>query len=134
MKLKFTLTLLLLTLLGYSQISESNKLQNEAIELIMKKDYANSLSKINKAIAISQTNADYYYIRGNAYEKLTQIENAKADYLKAIQLNPKHGDATAKCAIMYGKQNNMERFCFYAKKACELGSSDACAMYSRFCK
>jgi Flp pilus assembly protein TadD len=86
MKLKFIISFLLISLVGYSQISESNKLKNEAIELLMNKEYSNSLIKINKAISLNQVNADYYYIRGNAYEKLMQVEKAKADYLKAIQL------------------------------------------------
>ncbi|WP_026978445.1 tetratricopeptide repeat protein [Flavobacterium tegetincola] len=133
MKSKLIILLLFFSFSLYSQKSEFTNLKDDAIKLLMNNDANGSLTKINQAININSQNADAYYIRGNVYEKKGLIEDAKKDYLKAIQLNPKHGDAMSKCAIMYGKQKDMINFCYYVKKACDLGSADACGMKNRFC-
>lgn len=134
MKLRLILYFLLSTLGVYSQSSEFNKLKDEALTSLINNNYDIALVKINNALSLNQTNADAYYIRGNIYERKQLVENAKKDYLKAIQINPKHIEAMSKCAIIYGKQKDMNSFCYYANKACELGSNDACGMYYKFCK
>ena len=134
MKLRLILFLLLLTLGAYSQNSEFNKLKDEALTALINNSHDVALVKINKALKLNQNNADAYYIRGNVYQKKQQIEAAKKDFLKAVQLNPKHIDALSKCAIIYGKENNMSQFCYYSKKACDYGGNDACGMYYKFCK
>lgn len=131
---KITLILfLLLNFIVYSQDKKYLTDRNEAINLIMIKEYDKALVKINSSLKLKENEADSYYIRGNIFQAKNLLEKAKTDYLKAIKLNPNHRDAMAKCAIIYGMQKDMNNFCYYAKKACSLGSQEACDMTKRFC-
>ncbi|WP_374552511.1 tetratricopeptide repeat protein [Flavobacterium sp.] len=133
--MKKIILLLILTycFTSYSQTNTFEKLKNEAFELLINKEYNKALIKINEAIKLNSNNADAFYCRGNINEAKNLLSSALSDYLKATKINPKHKDATSKCAIIYGKQKDMPNFCKYSKKACELGSDDACNMNNRFC-
>lgn len=110
-----------------------SKFHDNALTLLMNGDLDNALIDINKALEINPNKADSYYVRGNINQQKGNLNDALNDFLKAIDLNPKHSDATMKCAIVYGKQNNRNMSCIYMKKACDLGASDACSGYSKFC-
>ncbi len=110
-----------------------SKFHDNALTLLMNGDLDNALIDINKALEIDSGKANSYYVRGNIYQQKGNLDDALNDYLKAVDLNPEFIDAIMKCAIIYGKQNNRNMSCFYMKKACDLGVSDACSGYSKFC-
>jgi len=89
---------------------------------------------MNGSIRINPNNADSYYIRGLVSQTAFNLFYGKSDFEKALELNPNHVDALMKLAIIYGKDGKRELACQYFKKACNLGNSDACEGYSRFCK
>lgn len=110
-----------------------SKFHDNALTLLMNGDLDNALIDINKALEIRPNEADSYYVRGNINQQKGNLDDALDDFVMAIGFNPRHSDATMKCAIIYGKQNNRTMSCIYMKKACDLGVSEACSGYSRFC-
>lgn len=140
--MKNTLTIIILFLssfIGYSQENKS-KLQladgyhDQAVNILTNNgDLNKALDYINKAILNNPKNANGFYIKGNIIERTNGFASALQIYLKVLTINPKHIDATSKVAVCYGKLNNKTKFCIYAKKACDLGSIEACNMTERFC-
>ncbi len=96
---------------------------NNAITKLISNSLDEGLSDINKAIQLNPNFANSYYIRGNFYQRKRMYSNAINNYKKVLDINPRHIDATLRCAIIYGKQGNKSMSCIYLKKACELGSS-----------
>ena len=60
---------------------------------LQKQDYDNAFQIINRAIQSDPNNAQYYVIRGVLYENTKKLPEAKADYIKATQLDPKNASA-----------------------------------------
>ena len=52
-----------------------------------------ALSKINKTIAADPTNSNLYAVRGSIYDQQKKADLALADYMKAVELDPKNFDA-----------------------------------------
>ena len=110
-----------------------SKFHDNALTLLINGDLDNALIEINKALEINPKKADSYYVRGNIFQQKGYLNDALNDFLQAISLNPKHSEATMKCAIIYGKLNDRGMSCLYIRRACDLGVSDACSGYNRFC-
>jgi tetratricopeptide (TPR) repeat protein len=136
MKLIPTLIFIALTysISTYSQIkTQAEKSSDNAISLIISGNYASALEEINSAIKLNPNNANYFYVRGTAYQKLNELIKALNDYKQVLKLNPRHIDAIMKCGIVYGKLNDKSKACEYLKMACELGEPKACEGYYKFC-
>ena len=136
MKLIPTLIVIALTYsnLTYSQIkTQAEKSSDNAISLIMSGNCANALEEINTAIKLNPNNANYFYVRGTAYQKLNELIKALNDYKQALKLNPRHTDAILKCGIVYGKLNEKNKACEYFKLACTYGEPEGCKIASKFC-
>ena len=52
-----------------------------------------ALSKINKTIAADPSNSNLYAVRGSIYDQQKKPDLALADYMKAVELDPKNFDA-----------------------------------------
>ena len=52
-----------------------------------------ALSKINKTITADPTNSNLYAVRGSIYDQQKKADLALADYMKAVELDPKNFDA-----------------------------------------
>lgn len=50
---------------------------------------------------VKQTPADYFYLQGNIFFKLKEYQEAYAQYLEAIKINPQHGNAYNNLANLY---------------------------------
>jgi Flp pilus assembly protein TadD len=136
MKLIPTLIFIALTysISTYSQIkTQAEKSSDNAISLIISGNYANALEEINNAIKLNPNNANYFYVRGIAYQKSNELIKALNDYKQALKLNPRHIDAIMKCGIVYGKLNDENKACDYFKLACTYGDSEGCKITSKFC-
>ncbi len=53
----------------------------------------NAIAQINKAISVDPNNAAYYRTRGYIYKAIKKRQEAKDDFLKAIELKPDYYDA-----------------------------------------
>jgi len=60
-----------------------------------------ALTNLNTGITNDSTNAVLYFARGTVYENLKDYENAVADYIKAIELNPDYYDAAFNLGAYY---------------------------------
>ena len=54
------------------------------MEFVENLKYEDAIVQFTSAIGLEPSNPDYYYARGQAYEKLLKYAEAKADYEKAI--------------------------------------------------
>ncbi|PCJ59203.1 MAG: hypothetical protein COA79_10915 [Planctomycetota bacterium] len=61
-------------------------------------DYEESLSDSNKSIDLDSENPDSYFQRGLINEEIGKIDEAKADYLKTLSINPTHDGAKNRLA------------------------------------
>lgn len=66
---------------------------------LQKKDYANAFKAIEEAITIDPNNAVLYCVRGVIYENDEKREEARADYKKAVEIDPESSQAN----YLYGK-------------------------------
>ena len=127
--------------LGYDvkdQISDYNK----AIELdpeyagayynrgslkIDLKDYKGAIADFNKTIELDSEYWQAYINRGIAYDELKIYDKAIANYTKSIEINPNIQHA------YFNRANSCRDsglpFCADYKKACNLGSDEACEAY-----
>lgn len=107
---------------------------NRGLSYLMLNQLDKAEEDFNKSIKYNSTFSNSYYLRGNIYQRRGDFYSAISDFEKAIKLNPNNPDSYMKCAILYGKRGNRQKSCEYMKRACELGSYDACSGYSRFCE
>ena len=135
--IKFTLYVFLLVgyQLTFSQTKNTASIHNDnAIIYIMASNFSRAIDEINIAIRLDSSNADYYYIRGTAYQKMNEIIKALNDFKKTISINKKHTDAIMKCGIIYGKLNDKNKSCYYFNQACVYGENEGCKVVSKFCE
>ena len=113
---------------------QANSYHDQALTLLIeKRDLPIALNLINRAIELNPENANSHYVKGNVYQLQGNLTSAISSYKDAIHLKPDFTDAIMKCAICYGKLNDMSNFCLYARKACDMGNTDACNGLTRFC-
>jgi tetratricopeptide (TPR) repeat protein len=111
----------------------AQKSNDNAIDLIMVGKYKDALVEINRALKIDPNNANYYYIRGNAYQGLNELTKAIDNYKLTLVKNPRHTDAIMKCGIVYGKLNDKKSACKYFILACNYGEQKGCEISNKFC-
>jgi len=59
-------------------------------------------SRLNEPLAPSESiPADYFYFHGNVFFKLKKYQEAHAQYIKAIKIDPNHGNAYNNLANLY---------------------------------
>ena len=68
---------------------------NKAVEAYNNSQWVVAINCVNNALETTYYNADVYYIRGYAYEKLGYFRDAKRDYRKA----KKYGNVYAESAL-----------------------------------
>jgi tetratricopeptide (TPR) repeat protein len=68
-----------------------------------------ALEKFTQAIDLDATRPEFYFIRATAYEKSEDLKNIKADYEKAIQINPDFAPAiTAYAEFLYDNYEKVD--------------------------
>jgi tetratricopeptide (TPR) repeat protein len=78
------------------------------MELIESLKYEDAIVQFTTALAIEPSNPDFYYARGQAYDKLLKYKEAKSDYEKAIVFDPKNIDAIISLGAVNNKTGNFE--------------------------
>ncbi len=76
-----------------------------------------ALDDINKAIAIKIDFKDAFLQRGLLYDLLGKTENARLDYERVLELDPKNARAYTNLGTYYGQQGNYSKAIDYFKKA-----------------
>lgn len=63
-----------------------------------------AIESLNQAIARDQGNANLYFARGYNYDKLGDVEKAKNDYKKSIEIKPDYFDPNYNLGALYFNQ------------------------------
>jgi serine/threonine protein kinase/Leucine-rich repeat (LRR) protein len=66
---------------------------DQAQALIEKQQFADALEKIDYAVELNPTEAEYHYLKGNILEDLSRLAEARQAYAEALRLNPSHAFA-----------------------------------------
>jgi len=92
-KRKFFLVIMiaLITLCTFGQ--NAKKYYKAGTEFVENLKYEDAIVEFTGAIGLDPRNPDYYYTRGQVYEKLSKLSEAKADYEKTLVFSPKDVDA-----------------------------------------
>lgn len=106
---------------------------NRALSYLLNNSFKEAKVDINKALEFNSEKAELYYIRANINIKLGEMYSVIDDLKRVIEINPNFIDGYLKLAVIYGQKGDKSSACFYFKKACDIGSAEACDGYSQFC-
>ncbi len=80
--------------------------QSVAKSLIRRREFTNALERIDYAIALDDSNADFYNTKGNIYQGLLDFDKAYAQYKLAYEMDPTHKFAQINSATTAGIVSN----------------------------
>ncbi len=78
------------------------------MEFVDNLKYDDAIVQFTSAIGLEPSNPDYYYARGQAYEKLSKYAEAKADFEKTLVFAPKDVDAMISLGAVAIRLGNYE--------------------------
>ena len=87
----FIATMILVAVSAFGQ--SAKKSYKAGMEFVDNLKYDDAIVQFTSAIGLEPSNPDYYYVRGQAYEKLSKYAEAKADFEKTLVFAPKDVDA-----------------------------------------
>lgn len=128
-----SITILLFSLGSFGQ--NGKKYYKAGMEFFDGLKYEDAIAQFTSAIGIEPSNADYYLIRGKAYELLKKYDDARADYEKAMVFGPKDADAIIRMGAVANRTGRFDealsllnRATSLAKREHELYSEKVIAM------
>jgi tetratricopeptide (TPR) repeat protein len=86
----------------------AKKSYKAGMEFVDNLKYDDAIVQFTSAIGLEPSNPDYYYVRGQVYEKLSKFSEAKADYEKTLVFSPKDVDAMVSLGAVNNKLGNYE--------------------------
>ncbi len=89
------------------------------------KRWLEALNEFNKMMDLDQKDAEAYYSRAVAFDKLGKHKPAIADINKAIKFNPKHAMSYYVRGVIFGKMCNYDEAIADLDKALDLDQKDA---------
>ena len=92
------------------------------------------LTDLNQVIAQAPTFAFAYYNRANLYAKTGDVERAKQDYTKAIELNPLFAESYFNRGLLYYSEGKVKEGTRDLSRAGELGLYKAYSLIKRMNK
>jgi tetratricopeptide (TPR) repeat protein len=98
----------------YQYADKANRLNDEAVELINRKNFDKALQKLDEAIAEASDRPVLHYHRGLCLAKTNRFEESLAAFERAVQLDPKAADAH------YGKGEVLKRLKRYKEAVAAL--------------
>jgi tetratricopeptide (TPR) repeat protein len=113
-----------------SQLPESQKKGDRAMELFRDEKWEDAVREFSEGIIEDQTNPMLYYYRGIAQEKNGNTEAAMADYQKTIELKPDFVLPYSRTGKLYARQKNYEIASEFYKRSMELGDQDITTLYN----
>ena len=100
---------------------KAEKLYNEGIKLIDKKDYSNALMKFDAAIFEKPEFEKAYYNRGSVKYELKDYAGAIVDFNKTIEINPNYAYAYRNRSEAYYKMKDYDKAWVDVHKVEQLG-------------
>jgi len=99
----------MMILMVISAIGQSARKSYKAgMEFVDNLKYNDAVVQFTSAINLEPSNPDYYYARGQVYEKLLKYAEAKADYEKTLVFSPKNVNAMICIGAVCNKLGNYE--------------------------
>ena len=99
-------TIILVAVSAFGQ--SARKSYKAGTEFVENLKYDDAIVQFSSAIGLEPSNPDYYYARGQAYEKLSKFADAKADFEKSLVFAPKSVDAMISLGEVCNKMGNYE--------------------------
>ena len=94
MKKRVFLIATMMTLIAVCAFGQSARKSYKAgMEFVDNLKYDDAVVQFSSAISLEPSNPEYYYARGQAYEKLSKYVEAKGDFEKTLVFSPKDVDA-----------------------------------------
>ena len=94
MKKRVFLIATMMTLIAVCVFGQSARKSYKAgMEFVDNLKYDDAVVQFSSAISLEPSNPEYYYARGQAYEKLSKYIEAKGDFEKTLVFSPKDVDA-----------------------------------------
>jgi tetratricopeptide (TPR) repeat protein len=112
---------------GGGDDSPKNKDLAQAMALVEKGGYAESIPLLEKAVAAEPKNADAHNYLGYSQRKLGNLEAALRSYLRALEIKPKHLGANEYLGELYlelGQLEKAEERLAVLDKACFFGCDE----------
>ncbi len=106
---------------------------NLAVAEIENKNYQPALDELNKSLLYDpamRKDDQIYNNRGLALQNLGRTGEAKRDYIKAVEINPKSLDAVVNLGALYFTEGNYTAAELQFRKALELKPANAAANYN----
>ena len=95
--------------MAVSAFGQSAKKSYKAgMEFVDNLKYDDAIIQFTGAIDLEPSNPDYYYARGQAFEKISKYKEAKADFEKSLVFAPKSVDGMISLAAVNNKLGNWE--------------------------
>lgn len=69
--------------------------------LLVEEKYDEVIASLGSAIALDPENYTLYFVQGQSYEQMGDIENARVGYLKALEIKPDYTDALYNMGALY---------------------------------
>jgi tetratricopeptide (TPR) repeat protein len=99
-------TIILVAVSAFGQ--SARKSYKAGTEFVENLKYDDAIVQFSGAIGLEPSNPDYYYARGQAYEKLSKFPEAKADFEKSLVFAPKSVEAMISLGEVCNKMGNYE--------------------------
>lgn len=107
MKKKILLPVVLFIIVANVTFSQTGKKFYKAgTEFFEGGKFDDAIEQFTSAIAAEPTNTDYYFSRGEAYEKISKHAEAKSDFEKVLVFSPKNADAVIHLGLIANRLKN----------------------------
>ena len=103
-KLFLAIMIALVTVCAFGQ--NARKHYKAGTEFVESLKYDDAIVQFTSAIGIEPMNPDYYYARGEVYEKLSKLAEAKADYEKTLVFSSKDVDAIIRLGVVTNRMGD----------------------------
>ncbi|MGA2407132.1 MAG: tetratricopeptide repeat protein [Bacteroidales bacterium] len=109
MKKRLFLVATMMIIVAVSTFGQSARKSYKAgMEFVDNLKYNDAVVQFTTAISLEPSNPDYYYVRGQAYLKLSKYAEAKADFEKSLVFAPKNVEAMISLGAVCNKMGNFE--------------------------
>ena len=121
---------LALQTLETSRATDSPQRAQKAMTFFKEARWEDAVKEFSDGISGDPANPLLYFYRGLSQENRGQMEEALADYQKAIELKPDFVLPYSRSAKIYARQQNHEKANEFYQKAVELGDQDITTLYN----
>ena len=98
-----------MTLVSVCAFGQSARKSYKAgLEFVENLKYDDAIVQFTSAIGLEPSNPDYYFARGQAYEKLSKYTEAKADFEKSLVFSPKDVESMISLGAVCNKMGDYE--------------------------